>query len=587
MSQTAPTTRSPLIVGVSGHRDLHPTCIDRAKKEVEALFDQLAALVPNTPIRLMVGMAAGADMLVAGVALERGIAVDAVLPMPLEEFSNDFKPASLPELHRLLEHPKVTRAVLEPPPGWTSAALPPTGERRDALYVNLSDMLVRKSNLLIALWDGQFVALPGGTTDTVLRYLAAHAGSGRATQTSVIEDDGSALWERQIVYWVNVPRADDRPEGRGAAPCFLSGVGEGVLRRHPQMPKQLRQQLIDLDHYNHEFATLQSEPYARPPDTLMREVPATISPEERAHLRRIDVEYGKADTLAVFCQSHSDRLFRWFSYMASMMGLLFMIYAKLVPSKIVLLGYLTVLLLGLSVFHVLKTRHWFTKHLVYRVLAETMRTNFFLRLTAADRQVSAAELIKLSGIDQFNGFGWLTNVLKNVEPLTNGHTVTPTQEDDNLTLVRRIWIESQQRYFRSKVGRLEYTHKRLERLKTGLVYTLALLTMVLVLLSDALGTYFLDAGFNGKDLLLFMMGLLPVWLGIWEIYQGKMATRELLWQYRNQLDHFSRASIELAQAKDRQRRVSILADLGRDSLMESYLWTIHRYHREHEPPAAG
>jgi hypothetical protein len=24
-----------------------------------------------------------------------------------------------------------------------------------------------------------------------------------------------------------------------------------------------------------------------------------------------------------------------------------------------------------------------------------------------------------------------------------------------------------------------------------------------------------------------------------------------------------------------------------DSLMESYLWAIHRYHREHEPPSAG
>ena len=32
------------------------------------------------------------------------------------------------------------------------------------------------------------------------------------------------------------------------------------------------------------------------------------------------------------------------------------------------------------------------------------------------------------------------------------------------------------------------------------------------------------------------------------------------------------------------RRLEILAALGKDSLMESYLWTIHRFHREHEPP---
>jgi hypothetical protein len=33
-----------------------------------------------------------------------------------------------------------------------------------------------------------------------------------------------------------------------------------------------------------------------------------------------------------------------------------------------------------------------------------------------------------------------------------------------------------------------------------------------------------------------------------------------------------------------RRRNEVLAELGKDSLMESYLWTIHRYHREHEPP---
>jgi hypothetical protein len=63
-----------------------------------------------------------------------------------------------------------------------------------------------------------------------------------------------------------------------------------------------------------------------------------------------------------------------------------------------------------------------------------------------------------------------------------------------------------------------------------------------------------------------------------------MATRELLWQYRNQLKHFSRARAQLARTLAAGRRLEILADLGKDSLMESYLWTIHRFHREHEPP---
>ncbi len=89
-----------------------------------------------------------------------------------------------------------------------------------------------------------------------------------------------------------------------------------------------------------------------------------------------------------------------------------------------------------------------------------------------------------------------------------------------------------------------------------------------------------------KNVLTFLMGFFAVLLGVWELHQDKMATRELLWQYRNQLSHFSRARAQLARMTRPQRRNDVLVELGKDSLMESYLWAIHRYHREHEPPAA-
>jgi hypothetical protein len=578
---------SPLIVGVTGHRDPHPSSIARVEQQVAAFLDELAALVPHTPVRVVVGMAEGADMLVARAALERKLQVDAVLPMPIEHFASDFGPAGLAELHRLLAHPAVNHVVLEPPPELAGRAVPASGPERDRLYIALSTMLVRKSNLLIALWNGEFSALPGGTADTVMRYLGAHSSPEPANHVSFVADDGTAPWDQQLVYWVPVARSNEPAEAGPLAPMFLSGAGESVLRRHVKMPHALREQLADLDLYNHEFAALQSEPYARSPDTLMPTLPATISTNERADLRRIDIEYGKADALAVHCQTHSNRLFRWFSYMACVMGLLFLIYAKLVAVKVFLIGYLAMLLLGLGAFHALKSHRWFSKHLAYRVLAETMRTQFFLRLTAADRQVSASDLLKLAGIDQFDGFAWITNVLKNVEAWRGREPRDHAQEDIYVSLAHGAWIDAQKAYFKRKVAGLEHAHRRLEHLKTALICSLVLMAVVLMVVSGPLAAFIFDLGFTGKDLLLFVMGLLPVWLGIWEIYQGKMATRELLWQYRNQLSHFSRATIELAQAGDRDRRVSILAALGRDSLMESYLWTIHRYHREHEPPAAG
>jgi len=61
---------------------------------------------------------------------------------------------------------------------------------------------------------------------------------------------------------------------------------------------------------------------------------------------------------------------------------------------------------------------------------------------------------------------------------------------------------------------------------------------------------------------------------------------ELLWQYRNQLGHFTIAELQLARDSTADRTQEILAQVGKEALMESYLWTIHRYHREYEPPAA-
>jgi hypothetical protein len=91
-------------------------------------------------------------------------------------------------------------------------------------------------------------------------------------------------------------------------------------------------------------------------------------------------------------------------------------------------------------------------------------------------------------------------------------------------------------------------------------------------------------GIPVENALTFLIGLMAVTLASWELHQNKMASRELLWQYRNQLKHFSRASAQLARTLATGRRLEILVALGKDSLMESYLWTIHRFHREHEPP---
>jgi hypothetical protein len=241
--------------------------------------------------------------------------------------------------------------------------------------------------------------------------------------------------------------------------------------------------------------------------------------------------------------------------------------------------YLVILTWSATVYYVLHQRRWFAKHLMCRALAETLRVKFYLRLAHCDQLVDAEEVLSLSGINRFHGFGWIGHVLTGVE--APGLQVDPggAQRD----AVDRAWIENQCQYFVRKVAKLQRSGVRTRWLKRVLFGVIIAVVLILLLLGENARER-LVVGIPLENAGTFLIGLMAVTLASWELHQNKMANRELLWQYRNQLKHFSRARAQLARTFAAGRRLEILAALGKDSLMESYLWTIHRFHREHEPP---
>ena len=253
------------------------------------------------------------------------------------------------------------------------------------------------------------------------------------------------------------------------------------------------------------------------------------------------------------------------------MGLAYLAYDKFIESRLLLFAYLLVLLSGFGLYLLLNGRHWFGKHLMYRALAETLRAKFYLSVAGADHLVDAEEVISLSRVNRFHGFGWIAHVLTGLGRPADG--TTADSHARCLDSVESAWIESQRRYFAGKVERLERSGRRTRWLKRFLFVTILLVIAGLILLSPAAAQMRLVLGIPLQSTLTFVLGLPALVLGVWE----------LLWQYRHQLDHFSRARAQLAKTSSAARRRQVLARLGRDSLMESYLWTIHRYHREHEP----
>lgn len=576
------------MVGVSGHRDLDPDDLSRLREAVTGFVQQLREQLPDTELRMIVGMAQGADLLVAQTALALGVGVEAVLPMPLEQYAADFDAETLVSLKKLLRHPDIRCVELSSGAPTDDACLQHSAAQRDAMYANLTDTLIRRSSLLLALWDGRASQLSGGTADTVLRYLGVRTDENVGIEPiEFVDAREEADACARLVYWTPAARSGIASASDTRSPCFLLGVGENVLQVQQTMPSWLKRQLAELNSYNLEFRRLSDSGRLATADSLMAALPASLPLSGRRPLEDIDAQYRKADALAVYYQRRSDRLFDLFAITAFTMGLAYLVYDKLVESRILLLAYLLTLLGSLCTYHVLQGKRWFGKHLTYRALAETLRARFYLRLAGTDHRVDAAEVLALSGIDRFRGFGWIGFVLKGSEPPDVRALSSRELDVREVQGVEQAWIENQYEYFTVRVARLEKSSRRVKRLRYTLFIAILLVISALFAFGDVLHNVDMGLGVPLKNTLTFAMGILAVLLGAWELHQNKMATRELLWQYRNQLSHFSRARAQLARVTTPRRRNDVLVELGKDSLMESYLWAIHRYHREHEPPGAA
>jgi len=92
----------PIIVGVTGHRDLRPEDIPALESAVRGVFERFLTSYPTTPLVLLTPLAVGADRLAARVAIAMGIHFRVPLPMPEAEYRRDFSPEENAEFDALL-----------------------------------------------------------------------------------------------------------------------------------------------------------------------------------------------------------------------------------------------------------------------------------------------------------------------------------------------------------------------------------------------------------------------------------------------------------------------------------------------------
>ncbi len=151
------------MIGVVGHRPNAFRDVDLAqmRNRVGAVLE--IACDTGRSVSLVSPLAEGADRLVAHETLAVDLPLISLLPFRRDVYAHDFAtPDSLVEYENLLAR---SSAITE---------LPGNAEERDAAYAALSDALIARIDLLIAIWDGEEPRGIGGTGQTVQAALERH-----------------------------------------------------------------------------------------------------------------------------------------------------------------------------------------------------------------------------------------------------------------------------------------------------------------------------------------------------------------------------------------------------------------------------
>lgn len=177
MTKQLQQTSCRLRIGVTGHRTLHDIPALSSSLSDFLNTGYLKAFTPealqtlttttNTPVAFSIisPLAEGADRLVADVVLKHGGILEALLPMPVEEYEKDFETVeSKHEFRELLTRSHQVTVT-------DCGILPDDSSYRQKSYLRVGEETVSRCDILIALWDGEPARGVGGTADIVALAL--------------------------------------------------------------------------------------------------------------------------------------------------------------------------------------------------------------------------------------------------------------------------------------------------------------------------------------------------------------------------------------------------------------------------------
>lgn len=546
-------------VAVTGHRDLFPEDLQAIKLALAEYVKVLRNRFPHTPIRLLSGLAEGADQVAAEVALQEQCELVAVFPFPQTVYEEDFdNPRSLDAFRAM--HAKAAQTIVVPAPA-NAGDLP-----RDLGYVRLGQYLAQHAQIVIAIWngvveqplaDGTLGILPGGTADLV-----------RLCRTGVASEAADIISPPEVTHLAHLYARRRKPQAEPhRVPLTTGDWVEGQINAQTPTAEQIRAVLSAMDKFNEACVRMPREASNQSREWLTGKSPPAVCCAPC--MSPLLTAFACADAASVKRSQQRTKAIKAISFMTALSVIAQQIYSGPDMRWEWLLAHIGLALLAFVAF-----LYFFrgnspreTQYMDWRALAEGLRIQVFWHAAGVDKSV--ADYYQLTDRSDVN---WIRHAIRNLRQCSGiDHLAT------DLKWVQDAWVSDQARWFEKKWPIHQRIFQRLGAVAKALLVSGMLLTLL------TLAAHLGNAASETLNYLVLASGVSLLCSAIVKTYTHQMGYQEHCQRYRAMGPMFAHASQKISMAlaaKDPGSAQPVVHSLGKEALSENAHWL--RLHRQRQ-----
>jgi len=613
---------TPLVIGITGHRDIHKGDKEKLKESIRKIFQYLKEKYPITPFILLSPLADGADRIVAEVALNEfkdKITVSVPQPLNMGLYINSFGKGdveSTPE-ESIREYLGLIKKIFKQEDKLIPKIIPmsfdstkyekeKSEQKRTSIrheqYSLVGEYVALHSHILIALEDPNSEEKDGGTKEIVNKKL-----SGNYQYVSTIKGQVT-LPERGLVYRVITPRIKNelKPENKYEIYKLFPdkdpipfGTNDEERIKLFDFIKNLPQYIFSKpclteDKINVMNSFRQEHTRIECLNQLIHKESENIQIEALGNLKK----YTKQKILSKYSFSTENsnlikhiKMRRAFAYLSSkyqkIMGnwenfLLLLIVISttiffMIPSSLKIYKFALyipiIFIFYISVIYFKKYKKLYEDT---RALSEGERVQIAWKLAGINDSVAFSYPSTYK--DEFN---WIRVSLR---ALNIFHTPqnSITYNCEKMKKIYCFWINEQIVYFNKNIKK----HEKTEYLYKISSDFLILVTSVCTFLLSIKAIFNFDTDSNAYIINQFFLVSLPfIVLSYVKSKQAFDGYTKIIKEYKLSREHFLRASELLKDADKDTTKTKIYESLGIEALRENTFWTILRREKNYKSPS--